>query len=122
MSERGVALVLALMAILLLSALGLALVLTTSAESMIASNYRNAVEGLYAADAAAERAMNDLAVVATWSSLFDGSERSTFVDGAPSGLRTLADGSSIDLAQVVNMANCGNAGTCAAYVSNGNAT
>lgn len=122
MSERGVALVLALMAILLLSALGLALILTTSAESMIASNHRNAVEALYAADAAADRALDDLAVAVSWSSVFDGSERSAFVDGAPGGPRTLADASSIDLAQVVNMANCGKAAACSAAEITGNAT
>ena len=48
--EEGIALIIALMAVLLLSALGFALVMTTSTETMIATNYRNGNEGLYAAD------------------------------------------------------------------------
>ena len=43
--ERGIALVIALMAMLLMSALGLALMLTTTTETMIAANYRDGIEG-----------------------------------------------------------------------------
>jgi hypothetical protein len=114
MDERGVALVLALMAVALLSALGLALAVTTSTELLIAANYRNAQEALYAADAVAERGLADLPAVSGWNTVFDGSARSTFVDGLPSGTRTLPDGTTIDLAQVVNMANCGKPTTCTA--------
>ena len=49
--EDGVALVVAMMALLLMTALGAALVLTTATESAIAGNFQDAVEGLYAADA-----------------------------------------------------------------------
>jgi hypothetical protein len=105
--ERGVALVLALMAVLLLSALGLALVATTSTELLIASNYRNGQEALYAADAAAERALAELPVVSGWNTLFDGSTTSSFTDGPAAGIRTLADGSALDLAQVVAAAGGG---------------
>ena len=110
-----------MMAVLLLSALGLALVLTTSAESMIASNYQNAIEALYAAEAAADRAMLDVAMIPEWSSLFDGSATSSFVDGPPAGTRTLADGLVLDLAQVVNRANCGKASACSRADLIGNA-
>jgi hypothetical protein len=111
-AERGVALVLALMVILLLSALGLALVVTTSTEGLIAANYRSGQEGLYAADAAVERALNDLPGVADWNALLDGSTPSAFVDGAPNGVRTLADGSTIDLTRILSTANCGKATPC----------
>jgi type IV pilus assembly PilX-like protein len=114
MDERGVALLLALMAVALLSALGLALAATTSTELLIAANYRNGQEALYAADAIAERGLADLPGVAGWDALFDGSTRSTFVDGPPSGARTLPDGTTIDLTEVVNMANCGKKTTCGA--------
>lgn len=120
--EEGIALVIALMAVLLLSALGFALVMTTSTETMIAANYRNGNEGLYAADAVLERAMDDLLTVPDWNRLLDGSLRSAFVDGAPSGNRTLADGSTIDLDQVLNMANCGKVGACSASDLTGNFT
>jgi len=53
-------LIIALMATLLMSALGAALVLTTSSDALIAANFRTAQEGVYAADAALERAMADL--------------------------------------------------------------
>jgi len=111
---RGVALVLAMMAVLLLSALGLALAAATATELMIAANYRTAQEAFYAADAAAERALSELPSVANWDLLFAGSLQSTFVDGPPSGARTLADGSAIDLAQVTNVANCGKKTACTA--------
>jgi PilX N-terminal len=103
--ERGVALVLALMAVLLLSALGLALAATASTELLIASNYRNGQQALYAADAAAERALAELPAV-SWNTPFDGSTTSSFTDGPAAGIRTLADGSALDLAQVVAAA-CG---------------
>lgn len=106
MDERGVALVLALMAVLLLSALGLALVATTSTELLIASNYRNGQEALYAADAAAERALAELPAV-PWNTPFDGSTTSSFTDGPAAGIRTLADGSALDLAQIVAAAGGG---------------
>lgn len=118
--EDGVALILALMAVLLLSALGFALVMTTSTESMISANYRNGVEGLYAADAVLERAMDDLLTVPDWNRLLDGTTQSAFVDSPTCSVnsgncaRTLPDGSSVDLAQVLNMANCGKVSACSA--------
>jgi hypothetical protein len=112
--EDGVALVIAMMAMLLMMALGVALVLTTSSETIIAGNYRNSSEALYAADAALERAMDDLLTVPDWNSLLDGSVQSAFIDGAPGGTRTLPDGSTIDLTQVLTMANCEKVTTCSA--------
>src|SRR2546427_6652494 len=106
--------ILALMATLLMSALSAALILTTSSEALIAANFRNAQEGVYAADAALERAMVDLASVPGWNSILDGSTQSTFIDGSPSGVRTLADGSLLDLGQTVNMMNCRQATPCSA--------
>src|SRR5689334_14281041 len=112
--EDGIAMVIAMMAMLLMTALGVALILTTLSETMIAGNFRNSQEGLYAADAAIERAMDDILTVPDWNKLLDGSTQSAFVDGAPSGQRTLLDGSTIDLAQALNMANCQKVATCSA--------
>jgi hypothetical protein len=98
--------IIALMATLLMSALGGALVLTTSSEALIAANFRDARAGVYAADAALGRAVDDLASVSEWDSVLDGSTRSTFTDGPPNGVRALADGKSLDLDRTVNMANC----------------
>ena len=110
--EHGIAMIVALMAMLLMSALGIALVLTTSSETTIASNFSNSSEALYAADAAVERSMEDILTVPDWNKLLDGSAQSAFVDGPPSGVRTLPDGSTIDLTQALNMANCQKVTTC----------
>jgi hypothetical protein len=110
--EDGVALMIAMMAMLLLTALGVVLVLTTSSETIIANNFRNSGEALHAADAAMERAIDDLLTEPDWNALLNGSRRSGFIDGAPGGTRRLGDGSSIDLEQTINMANCEKATTC----------
>ena len=110
--EDGVALIIAMMCTLFLTALGVALVLTTSAETAIAANYRSSHEALYAADAALERALGDLFTVPDWNQVLSGVVTSTFIDGAPSGARALADGSTIDLTQETNMVNCQRTTTC----------
>ena len=102
------------MAMLLMAALGAALMLTTSSETIIASNFRNSVEGLYAADAALERVLADLVVLPDWNPVLSGAMQSAFADGVPNGTRRLADGSTIDLAQVVAMASCGKTTACSA--------
>ena len=111
-NDRGAAIVIALMAMLLLSALGLALVLSTTTETTITGNFRFGQEALYAADAGVERVMDDLLTVPDWNNILNGTTRSAFVDGAPSGTRTMADGTVIDLTQATNMANCGHIATC----------
>ena len=120
--EDGVAMVIAMMALLLMTALGVALILTTSSETMIANNYRNSSEALYAADAVIKRAIDDLLTVADWNALLTGSVQSAFVDGPPRGARTLPDGSTIDLTEAVNTANCGKTTLCSATELTGNAT
>jgi len=113
-SEKGIALIVALMATMLMTALGVALILTTSTETMITSNFRNGQEALYAADAALERAMDDILTVPDWNNLLNGSTQSAFIDGAPSGTRTLPDGTQIDLSQLLNLSNCGKVTSCSA--------
>jgi type IV pilus assembly PilX-like protein len=104
--EQGIALVIALLCMLLLTALGMALTMTTITEKRIAGNYRNGVETIYAADAGVERVMQDLLTVPDWNKILDGSTTSSFVDGAP-GTRTLPDGSQMDLVQATAMVRCG---------------
>ncbi|HEY2907287.1 MAG TPA: pilus assembly PilX N-terminal domain-containing protein [Vicinamibacterales bacterium] len=117
MRERtadGFVLIVVLLAIMLLSALGSALVLTTSTESRIAANFGSSAEGLDAAEAIVELSLAEIVAVPDWNQLLSGAIRSSFVDGAPTGSRQLADGSVIDLSQVVNMANCEAPTACAA--------
>jgi hypothetical protein len=66
--EDGFALVLALLAILLLTVLGLALATTTSMEMQIAANYRWEQQALYNAEAGAEVAKSLLRTV-DWSTV-----------------------------------------------------
>jgi hypothetical protein len=110
--ERGVALVITMMALLLLSALGAGLVLTSTSETIIASHFRTQIEGRYAADAIMSRSIDDLAGPGDWTLVIDGSLRSAWVDGPPAGLRTLSDGSTLDLAQAVSLANCQKSTPC----------
>jgi hypothetical protein len=110
--EDGIALLVAIMATLLLTALAGAMVLTTTSETIIAANFRRAAEELYAADAGLERIIDELRSVPDWNAVRLGLVRSSFVDGPPSGLRTLPDGSTIDLSQIVNLANCEKTVSC----------
>src|SRR5436190_17850665 len=73
-TDRGAALVVALLAMLVMMAMGLMLVLNTTTEVLIADRYRTSVEAFYAADGMAERAADDLA---------RGLPMSSFVDGPP---------------------------------------
>ncbi len=67
--EKGTALIIALMATMLLTALGMTLVLMSNTETMISSNYRNGQEALYAADAGVERIVQDLLLAPRWNDL-----------------------------------------------------
>ena len=111
--EQGIALVISLMAMMLMMALGTALMMTTMTETKIAGNYRGGYETLYAADGAVERVMQDILTVPNWDDILSGAVTSAFIDGAPSGTRTLPNGMTIDLAQATNMARCGKL-TCSA--------
>ncbi len=105
--EQGVALIISLMTLLLMTALGLALVTTTMTETQISANYREGSEALYAADAGIERVMQDLLTVPDWNTILAGSTTSAFIDGAASGARTLPDGTTINLTEATNVVRCG---------------
>jgi PilX N-terminal len=104
--DDGFVLIAVLLTIVLLSAVGSALVLTTTTETRIAANFRDANEALDAAEAIVEVSLADIVAAPDWNQLIGGATRSAFVDGPPTGARSLADGSTIDLAVVASMANC----------------
>jgi hypothetical protein len=79
--ERGVALIIALMTSMLLTALGVALIMVTNTETQITANFRNGQEALYAADAGVERVVQDLLLVPRWDDILTGTLTSGFVDG-----------------------------------------
>jgi len=87
--EHGVALVIVMMTITLLTALGAALALATITETGIAANYRDAAEALYAAEAAVEFVVQEIADVPDWRDVIAESGRSAFVDGPADGIRTV---------------------------------
>ena len=60
-SDRGIALIVAMLIMVLLSALGLSLTMVTATEERVAHSYSSASESFYAADAALELAVNELA-------------------------------------------------------------
>jgi hypothetical protein len=96
-NERGAALIIALMATMLLTALGTALIMVTNTETSITNNYRNAQEALYAADAGIERVVQDLLMVPNWNNILNGSVKSAFVDSNCSGPVTLASDGTLNI-------------------------
>lgn len=114
MSNRGSSLVIAIMAVALLSALGLALTLIASTEMTIASSYALGQELMYAADAGLEIAAQELRLVPDWNAVLAGVSRSTWVDGDSAGLRFLEDGTPLSLDEATNLANCERKTPCSA--------
>lgn len=105
-NERGAALITALLATMLLTALGMAALLVSSTEGMITANYRRSSEALYAADAAIERAMQDVLMVPRWNDILSGGTAgapavsgfaSSFVTGSATAALSLPAGGTVTL-------------------------
>jgi hypothetical protein len=96
--ERGTAIVLALLLTILLALLGAGLLTLANTESLIAASYRHGQEAAYGAEAALERALADLAVIADWRGVLaapPANLMSTFDDGMVSV--RLPDGRAVSL-------------------------
>lgn len=102
----------AVMGLLIMSAAGLALILATSTETMIARNFSEGTAAMYAAEAVAVKGLADLALESNWTEVVGGSVRASFFDGSGAGMKTLSDRSTIDLTAIVNAWNCGKPTTC----------
>lgn len=76
-------------ALALLTGLGTAVIVGTMTETQVAAVHRQGLEVLYAAEAAAEFAIRDLAARADWDAVLSGDERSGLGDGPPGGARRL---------------------------------
>jgi hypothetical protein len=99
--ERGAALVIALLTVLLLSAVAIALVTVTTTETLLGAAHRHAQEAAYGAEAAFERALHDLAAVPDWSVVLAApplNVTSTFVDGRSTVVAP--DGRSLNLSNL----------------------
>jgi hypothetical protein len=82
--ERGAAVVIALLLTILLALLGAGLLTLANTESLIAASYRHGQEAAYGAEAALERALADLSVMADWNGVLaapPANLMSTFDDG-----------------------------------------
>jgi hypothetical protein len=110
-SEEGAALIIALMSMMLLTALGAAVIMVSNTESRIADNFRNSQEALYAADAAAERVVQDLLMIPRWNDILTGTARSAFVDGTVGGQKTLPAGGRVTLCDQPNSPCAANTAT-----------
>lgn len=102
--QSGVALIIALMAMMLLTALGAAVVMVSNTETHIAGNYRNSQEALYAADAAVERVVQDLLLIPRWNDILGGTAQSGFVDGGMTASKELPAGGAMTLCCGTNTA------------------
>lgn len=107
--EAGSALVLVVLAMVVLVTLGLALVLVTTVETDVAANTLEGTRTLALAEAAAERALSDLAVLPSWDAALAGQVTSPFFDGE-TGTRNFG-GSGVDLSRETALLLCG-ADTC----------
>lgn len=106
------AVVIALTVMMLLTSLGTALVMAVMAETQIAASYDRALDAAYAADGAAELAMQELAGIPDWTLALDGSVPSSFADGPPAGTRWLDDGVALDLTRLSNLVRCARPTAC----------
>ena len=73
--EHGAALIVTMMVVLMLAAMGRGLITLSDTEAALAHNHRAAGEVRYAADAALERALTELAAIGSWTSVLNGSAR-----------------------------------------------
>jgi len=119
-SQGGIALIMVILFTTFLSALGLGLILAVFMDRLATGNMNGSVAMLYAADAGIELAARDLGTTEDWDAVLSGSRRSSFIDGAPSGVRGLPGGGTVDLTAMTNWLNCGKSGNCTAAQMNAN--
>jgi Tfp pilus assembly protein PilX len=116
--EQGIALIVALLSITLMTALGMALMLTSQTETLISANYRDSLEGEYVADAGIERVMDDVLTIPDWNTVLASPDGITagvtsgFHDNSPSSSITLPDGRTVSLAKATYMINCAKTTAC----------
>jgi hypothetical protein len=110
-TDRGIALILAVLATSFLSAVGVGLAVVLFMDRLATGNLRGSVALLYVADAGIELAARDMAV-SDWNAVLAGAARGTFLDGEPVGTRAIPGGGSVDLGTETNILNCGRTSPC----------
>ena len=96
-SERGVALLIAVVLVLLVAVIGAAVSVVSRTETLISVNFRQSRELLYAAEGAVALAVRDLDAIPDWSTILSGGAVSSFTDGASTGAKTLPGGTTVVL-------------------------
>ena len=104
--EPGSALIAATMATALLLTLGSGLILIAVTEARLAWHSHASAATLYAAEAALERAAQDLWATPDWDAALRGASTSAFIDGPPVGARAVG-GTVVDLPALTNELRCG---------------
>ena len=66
-NDRGIAVVIALLMMVLLGALAAALVALTTTETLVSASFRRSLEVAHGAEAALERGLHDLSAMSDWS-------------------------------------------------------
>ncbi|MEO5896143.1 MAG: pilus assembly PilX N-terminal domain-containing protein [Vicinamibacterales bacterium] len=90
--ERGSALFLAIILVVLLSAVGAVATLSGQSETLLAANFRQGHEALYVADGALQRAVSDLTDLPDWTAILSGVATSTVLDGPAAGSKPVPGG------------------------------
>ncbi|MBM3771679.1 MAG: hypothetical protein FJW27_10435 [Acidimicrobiia bacterium] len=96
----------------LLTAATAAVISIASTDVRIAAGFRWARQLEHAAEAGLHRALVDLKALPEWTTVLSGTSRSRFVDGSPSGVRTVAGGAFVDVDVEVALAGCGRVAPC----------
>lgn len=112
-SCRGVAVVLALLAMTLVSALVTGLIVVTTVERVSSANLDDAVALANASEAALELAVGALEAIADWDEVLNGTRTSGLVDGPP-GARILGPSETVDLVGLGHVLTCGRPTPCSA--------
>lgn len=106
------ALVMVLALVGLLTAATSAVITVTSTDAQIASRFRWGRQLEHAAEAALHRALVDLKSMPDWTTVLSGVTRSSFVDGPPSGVRSVSGAAFVDIDLEVALASCGRVPPC----------
>jgi hypothetical protein len=109
--ESGVALLVAMMVMTIVSVLGLGLLLTTSLEPVTAANYESSIAALYAAEAGVAVAAHELGGMTDWDPVLAGRTKSAVLD-PPAGSIPAPDGAMVAVGALTNLANCGHESAC----------
>ena len=109
-AQNGIALILVLLAMAMLSAVGLGLTLSSSVVRLSTANYEEAAMLLNGAESALDLAARELGLVDI-DTVLEGGQASRLIDGAP-GLRVLTPELTLDLPLLTNQLTCGRAQPC----------